>query len=74
MYPSGYRQQLAWVWRENNNLCLSGMGQALAERALQDLLDGGRPGWETDVRETNWVSMSAGLGRLVQDWAAKANV
>ncbi len=68
-YPSGYKQQLSWRWKEGQDV--AGMGQALAERALSGVLEGGRPGWEGDVRDTNWVSLSAGLGRVVQDWASK---
>lgn len=68
-YPSGYKQQLTWRWLEG--MALAGMGQELASKALQGLMDGGRPGWERDVRETNWVSLSAGLDRVVRDWASK---
>ena len=71
-YPSGYRQQLSWHWLEG--MALAGMGQELAGRALAGLMDGRRPGWEADVRETNWVSLSAGLDRVVRDWASKRGV
>ena len=67
-YPSGYMQQLAW--RESGPVDVGEMAKALGEQALSGLMEGGRPGWEGDVRDTNWVSLTAGLGRVVKDWAA----
>lgn len=68
-YPSGYRQQLSWQW--SGAVDVGEMAKELAQKALSGLMDGGRPGWEGDVRDTNWVSLTAGLGRVVRDWLAK---
>lgn len=65
-YPSGYRQQLAWQWP--GPVDARELAKGLAEKALDGVMKGGRPGWEGDVRDTNWVSLTAGLGRVVRDW------
>ena len=46
------------------------MGQALASKALECLMERGEAG-AMDLRETNFVSLAAGLGRVVGEWAAK---
>ncbi len=71
VYPSGYRQQLAWRGVKGTRVDPQEMGKELATQALQGLLD---RGLGDDVGRTNWVSMSAGLGRVVSEWSERRNL
>ena len=67
-YPSGYRQTLSW--RSSEGVDPQAMGKALAEKALAGLMEKGEAG-AMDLRETNFVSLAAGLGHMVREWASK---
>ena len=71
-YPSGYRQQVAWIASPEEAALADprAAGQQLATQALDGLLKRGAAG-QADADRTNWASMAAGLGALFRGWGER---
>ena len=72
IYPSGYRQQVAWRCSPEQAAKADPRqaGQELATQAAEGLVARGAAGVD-DLDRTNWASMAAGLGSLFRGWGER---
>lgn len=70
VYPSGYRQQLAWRCAPETAAACDprAAGQELATAALDGLL---KRGGQADADRTNWASAAAALGVVYRGWGER---
>jgi len=72
VYPSGYRQQIAWRCSPDEAARADPRqaGQELATQAAEGLVARGSAGLD-DLERTNWASMAAGLGAIYRGWGER---
>ena len=72
VYPSGYRQQIAWRCSPDEAARADPweVGKQLATQAAEGLEARGAVGLD-DLERTNWASMAAGLGSLFRGWGER---